>query len=71
MNNEIFAIEGKHRPLKAKLNEMEEVLEVHQNDPIFDDLAAKVKELAKREVEIRKIREVGISENFVYPFPEN
>ena len=36
---------------------MEEVLEVHQNDPIFDDLAAKVKELAKREVEIRKIRE--------------
>lgn len=57
MNNEIFAIEGKHRPLKAKLNEMEEVLEVHQNDPIFDDLAAKVKELAKREVEIRKIRE--------------
>ncbi|CBY34166.1 unnamed protein product [Oikopleura dioica] len=57
VNNEIFAIEGHNRPLRAKLNEMEELLDVRQNDPIFDELSAKVKELSKREVEIRKIRE--------------
>lgn len=57
VNNEIFAIEGQNRPLRAKLNEMEELLDVREKDPIFDELSAKVKELAKREVEIRKIRE--------------
>lgn len=57
VNNEIFAIEGQNRPLRAKLNEMEELLDVRDKDPIFEELSAKVKELAKREVEIRKIRE--------------